>query len=162
LNDFLNQKVAETHPDNPNKKKPRVPIVYLHRRERDTFYELPPGAQATLPASIRKELNPRHTVKVRVSHDQKTGQVLAKIIKTRIADLDVYFPRNSLDCRISVNLEMRYDGDLESLVASAGSSRMPDRNKDRLSYTQSHYQIDLTQVTVADVSSWTISSRCFC
>jgi polynucleotide 5'-triphosphatase len=113
---------------------------------------LPPAAQATLPASIRKELNPRHTVKVRVSHDQKTGQLLAKIIKTRVADLDIYFPRNPLDCRISINLEMPYDGDLESLVASAVSTRVPDRNKDRLSYTQSHYQIDLTQVTVADVS----------
>jgi polynucleotide 5'-triphosphatase len=145
-------RVAETHPDNPNKAKPRVPIVYLHRRERDTFYELPPIAQATLPASIRKELNPRHTVKVRVSHDQKTGQVLAKIIKTRVADFDIHFPSNPLDCRISVNLEMRYDGDVETLIASSGSSRLPDRNKDRLSYTQSHYQIDLTQVTIADVS----------
>jgi polynucleotide 5'-triphosphatase len=98
-------------------------------------------------------LNPRHTVKVRVSHDQKTGQLLAKIIKTRVADLDLYNPRFPLDCRISVNLEMRYDGDVEGLVSSADSARMPDRNKDRLSYTQSHYQIDLTQVTIADVSS---------
>jgi polynucleotide 5'-triphosphatase len=128
-----------------------VPLLYLHRRERDTFYELPPTAQATLPASIRKELNPRHTVKVRVSYDQKTGQVLAKIIKTRVADLDIHFPSDPLDCRISVNLEMRYDGDVETLIASSVSSRMPDRFKDRMSYTQSHYQIDLTQVTIADV-----------
>jgi len=124
--------------------------LYAHRRERDRFYELPPSAHSSLPACIRAELNPRHTVKVRVSHDQKTGQQLAKIIKARVADLDLYNPRFPLDCRISVNLEMRYDGELEGLIASTENSRMPDRNKDRLSYTQSHYQIDLTQVTVAD------------
>jgi polynucleotide 5'-triphosphatase len=151
LNEFLNGKVEETHPGNPNRTEPRVPVVYAHRRERDRFYELPPTAQATLPACIRRELNPRHAVKVRVTHDQKTGQLLAKIIKTRVADLNIYNPRCPLDCRISVNMEMRYDGDVENLVTSTESSRRPDRNKDRLSYTHSHYQIDLTQVTVADV-----------
>ncbi len=92
-----------------------------------------------------------HTVKVRVTHDQKTGQLLAKIIKARVADLDLYNPRFPLDCRISVNLEMTYEGDVGALIPATESSRIPDRNKDRLSYTQSHYQIDLTQVTVADV-----------
>ncbi|KAI9730287.1 MAG: mRNA-capping enzyme subunit beta [Claussenomyces sp. TS43310] len=153
LNDFLNAKVGETHPDNPNKSKPRVPVFYTHRRERDKFYELPPSLYSTLPASIRNELNPRHTVKVRVTHDQRTGQLLAKIIKSRVADMDIYMPRFPLDCRISVNLEMRYDGDVESLLGSTEGSRMPDRNKDRLSYKQSHYQIDLTQVTTADGGS---------
>lgn len=152
MNDFLNSKVEETHPDNPRKTKPRVQILYTHRRERDRFYELPASAYASLPASIRNELNPRHTVKVRVSHDQRTGQLIAKIIKSRVADMDIHFPRFPLDCRISVNLEMRYDGDVESLIGSSEGSRMPDRNKDRLSYKQSHYQIDLTQVTMADVS----------
>jgi hypothetical protein len=102
---------------------------------------------------MRAVLNSRHTVKVRVTHDQKSGQLLAKIIKARVADLDIFNPQSWLDCRISVNLEMRYDGDVESLISSTESSRMPNRNKDRLSYTHSHYQIDLTQVTVADVSS---------
>lgn len=37
--------------------------------------------------------------------------------------------------------------ELEEIVAASTSDRQPDRNKDRLSYTQSHYQIDLTQVT---------------
>jgi polynucleotide 5'-triphosphatase len=151
LNEFLNAKVEETHPNNPNRTEPRVPVVYAHRRERDSFYELPPSVQATLPASVRRELHPRHAVKVRVSHDQKTGQLLAKIIKSRIADLHIYNPLCSLDCRISVNMEMKYDGDIESLIGSADTPRHPDRNKDRLSYTHSHYQIDLTQVTLADV-----------
>jgi len=96
---------------------------------------------------VREQLNPRQTVKVRVSHDQKNGEVIAKIIKARIADLDIYNPASPLDCRISINFEMRYDGDIEELKAVGMDSRAPDRNKDRLSYTQSHYQIDLTQVT---------------
>lgn len=99
-----------------------------------------------LPPAVRAELNPRHTVKVRVTQDQKTSQLLAKIIKARVADLDIYCPQSVLDCRISVNLEMRYDGDIDGLLSGEGT-RLPDRNKDRLSYTQSHYQIDLTQVT---------------
>ena len=42
---------------------------------------------------------------------------------------------------------MKYDGDIEDIIAAGIGERIPDRNKDRLSYTQSHYQIDLTQVT---------------
>ncbi|KAF8847036.1 mRNA triphosphatase CET1 [Acephala macrosclerotiorum] len=146
LNDFLNKRVAETHPNNPQPKK-RVKIDYLHRHERDTFYELPPTMLSHLPAVVREQLNPRHRIKVRVSHDQKTGQVLAKIIKCRITDLDIFNPKSPLDCRISINFEMRFDMELEEILAASTGDRQPDRNKDRLSYTQSHYQIDLTQVT---------------
>jgi polynucleotide 5'-triphosphatase len=147
LNDFLNAKVAETHPANPGQTKRRVAIDYLHRREVDKFYELPPAMNASLPAVFREKLNPRHTVKVRVTHDQKTNQVLAKIIKARITDLDIYNPQSPLDCRISINFEMRFEGDIEDIIAAGIGERIPDRSKDRLSYTQSHYQIDLTQVT---------------
>lgn len=146
LNDFLNDKVAETHPANPGAKS-RVKIDYLHRREIDKFYELPAAMHANLPAAVRKQLNPRHTVKVRVTHDKKTNQILAKIIKARIVDLDIHNPQWPLDCRISINFEMKYDGDIEEIIAAGIGERIPDRSKDRLSYTQSHYQIDLTQVT---------------
>lgn len=89
-------------------------------------------------------------MKVRVTYDQKTHEVLAKIVKARINDLNIYFPDSPLDCRLSVNLEMPWEGtveELEHLAASSTRERIPDRNKDRLSYNQSHYQIDLTQVT---------------
>ena len=147
MNDFLNAKVAETHPANPGQTKRRVKIDYLHRREVDKFYELPAAMNAALPAAVREKLNPRHTVKVRVTHDQKTNQVLAKIIKARITDLDIYNPQSPLDCRISINFEMRFEGEIEDVIAAGIGERIPDRIKDRLSYTQSHYQIDLTQVT---------------
>lgn len=127
-----------------------MPIDYLHRRETDKFYELPPSHLASLPPAVREQLNPRHPVKVRVTYaqepkDQKT--ILAKIIKARIADINIYNPRFPLDCRISINFELRYEGDVEELKAISLDNRIPDRSKDRLSYTQSHYQIDLTQVT---------------
>ncbi len=112
--------------------------------------------QSSIPPAVREKLNPRHAIKVRVTHDQKTNQVLAKIIKARIVDLDIYNPQSPLDCRISINFEMRFDGDVEDVIAAGTGERIPDRNKDRLSYSQSHYQIDLTQVTQmtsANVSS---------
>lgn len=149
LNDFLNQRVTEAHPQNPGAQR-RVPIDYLHRRETDKFYELPSSHHASLPPAVRERLNARHPVKVRVTYAQEPKEpktILAKIIKARIADIDIYNPQSPLDCRISINFEMRYDGDVEELKAISIDNRIPDRNKDRLSYKQSHYQVDLTQVT---------------
>ncbi|THV54443.1 hypothetical protein BGAL_0026g00140 [Botrytis galanthina] len=147
LNEFLNKKVQECMPSNNGQSKRRVKIDYLHRRETDKFYELPSSMHSTLPPALRALLNPRYSVKVRVTHDQKTGEPLAKIIKARVADLDLYFPSQALDCRISINFEMKFDGNVEELIVSSDGAQRPDRNKDRLSYRQSHYQVDLTQVT---------------
>lgn len=155
MNEFLNAKVVETHPGNTKSAKARVPIVYTHRRERDSFFELPKSEIGGLPATIRNEIQKsRHPPRVRITYDQKTGQELAKIIKVRVSDRSLYLPSQALDCRISVNLEMRYDG---QVGLPAEGTKQPDRNKDRLSYKQSHYQIDLTQVTTADVSTRTPS-----
>ncbi|KAL2061189.1 hypothetical protein VTL71DRAFT_7462 [Oculimacula yallundae] len=144
LNDFLNAQVRNAHPQNAEAvAKNRVEIKYRHSREADTFYTLPTSMHHIIPPVLKEQLNPRHGVKVRVTHDQKTGQPLAKIIKARIIDLDIYSPLTPLDCRISINFEMRFDGDIQELGEKSGA----DRNKDRLSYTQSMYQIDLTQVS---------------
>lgn len=86
-------------------------------------------------------------MRVTYAQDPKEPKILAKIIKARIADIDIYNPQFPLDCRISINFEMRYDGDIEELKAISIDNRIADRNKDRLSYKQSHYQVDLTQVT---------------
>lgn len=128
----------------------RVPIAYAHKKECDSFYEISPTA---LPPVVQHHLNARHKPKVRVTTDQRTGAVLARIIKCRIADLDVYSPRTCLDWRISVNLEMNYDGDVRELVpAPSDNRRGGDRNKDRMSYRHLAYQIDLTQVAGSEVS----------
>lgn len=145
-------------PSNNGQSKRRVKIDYLHRRETDKFYELPSSMHSTLPPALRALLNPRYSVKVRVTHDQKTGEPLAKIIKARVADLDLYFPSQALDCRISINFEMKFDGNVEELIVSSDGAQRPDRNKDRLSYRQSHYQVDLTQVTQNLISN--VSPQC--
>lgn len=130
---------------------PRVQLSYAHKKERDTFYEVSPEE---LPPVIRSNLNPRHKPKVRVTTDQNTGEVLAKIIKCRVADMDVYSPRTPFDWRVSVNLEMEYGGDIRNLpVVDASKGGRGERNKDRMSYRHLAYQVDLTQVARADVCS---------
>ena len=102
------------------------------------------------------------TVIARVTYDLKSRAVLKKIVKARVADLDLHMPTCPMDCRLSVNLEMDWDGPIEELQQLSGRllDSQPDRNKDRLSYSQGHYQIDLTQVTQNSQAagvSWAIS-----
>ncbi|KAE8352617.1 CYTH-like domain-containing protein [Aspergillus coremiiformis] len=148
MNNFLNEAVKASIPQaNPG----RIPLSYAHKKERDTFYEISPSE---LPPVIRQNLNPRHKPKVRVTIDQRTGEVLAKIVKCRVADLDVYSPRTCVDWRISVNLEMSYEGDVSHLpVVDTSRGRGGERNKDRMSYRHLAYQIDLTQVAKSEPSS---------
>ena len=90
--------------------------------------------------------------KVRITTDDKTGEILAKIIKTPVADIHVYCPRTLFDWRISVNIEMDFNGDMNELVAMEQRDTKGDRKKDRVSYKHLQYQIDLTQVTSTEVS----------
>lgn len=141
--------VVETDPRNHNQ---RVPIKYHHRYEVDKYYEMPASMQGRLPPFMQALIpQKRHTFKVRVTYDRKTGDIIGKIVKVRVADLDLYMPSCPLDCRISVNIEMPWDEDPSEFAFMAGRTGqggfLPDRVKDRLSYTQGPYQIDLTQVT---------------
>ncbi|MCJ1400541.1 mRNA-capping enzyme subunit beta [Xylographa trunciseda] len=156
LNRFLNGAYISSLPQPSqtigSSSKPRIPMNYIHTKECDTFYELSQAAELSLPPSIRAQINPRHNkAKVRVTTDQKTGRVLAKIIKVRVADLDVYNPGTPFDWRVSVNLEMNFTGDMGELVeVMEGGKRAPERNKDRMTYKHLAYQIDLTQVKSAE------------
>jgi hypothetical protein len=125
--------------------------VYKHRREIDRFYELPASMNARLPHALQELQSSKGPLKARVTFDQKTGDVLAKIVKARVHDLHLHLPMSPLDCRISVNLEWDWDGPVEEITSNQLPNRdkVPDRNKDRLSYTQGHFQVDLTQVTHA-------------
>lgn len=112
---------------------------------------------------IQHNLPPRHKPRVRVTTDQRTNEVLARIVKCRVADLNVYSPRTCLDWRVSVNLEMNYDGDMSELIpipdvgggsarrGGGGGSGSGHREKDRMSYRHLAYQIDLTQVGTSEV-----------
>ncbi len=127
---------------------------YVHTYEIDKFYEVPQAAELSLPASIRAQManNRNKKAKLRITKNSKTGEELAKIIKVRIADLDIFSPQTVFDYRISINLEMKYEGDAEDLVeAMEGGRRPTERKKDRLTYRHQAYQIDLTQVVSGDV-----------
>ncbi|KAL3485611.1 CYTH-like domain-containing protein [Aspergillus germanicus] len=147
MNNFLNEAVKASMPQaNPG----RIPLSYAHKKERDTFYEVSPS---DLPPIIRQNLNPRHKPRVRVTIDQRTGEILAKIVKCRVADLDIHSPRTCVDWRVSVNLEMNYDGDISHLSPADTGRGASDRNKDRMSYRHLAYQIDLTQVARSEPSA---------
>jgi hypothetical protein len=150
FNDFLNQTVIQTDPRNPNNGGKRVQVVYKHRREIDRFFELPPEMHNRIPGCVLSRLDSRNrNIKVRVTYDQKTREVLGKIIKARVADIDLHLPACPMDCRLSINLEMNWEGSVEELeqLSVHQQERRSDRNKDRLSYRHGHYQVDLTQVT---------------
>lgn len=129
-------------------------MSYVHTFESDSFFELSQTGVLSLPASISRQLNPPHRkAKVRVTIDKKTGKEIARIIKVRVADLDVYSPCTAFDWRVSVNIEMNIDGDSRASIApSSMDGKRPERNKDRMSYKHLAYQIDLTQVKPSEVS----------
>ncbi len=120
-------------------------IGYDHPHEYDEFYELTPEGQNHLPQSIRTYLNHHHKPRVRRTVDEKTNMVKAQIIKSRIADFEVYNPGTDFDYRISISIESPWEGDLNWLAETTESRR--DRKKDRMSYRHLAYQIDLTQVS---------------
>ena len=125
-------------------------MTYKHTKEIDTFYEINQQAALKLPHTVTN--GPAHKAKVRITTDEKTGEELAKIIKTRVADIHIYSPRSLFDWRISVSVEMDFEADVKDLVAVEKRDGKADRRKDRVSYRHLRYQIDLTQVTPAEVS----------
>ncbi|KIW94527.1 uncharacterized protein Z519_04503 [Cladophialophora bantiana CBS 173.52] len=144
MNKFLNHFVFESYRvSQVSGEPPRVD--YKHPHEYDEFYELTEEGRRNLPPSIMTWLNPRHTPRVRRTIDEKTNTVKAQIIKSRIADLEVYNPRADFDYRISISIESPWEGDPHWLTEMTEGGR--DRKKDRMSYRHLAYQIDLTQVS---------------
>jgi hypothetical protein len=140
-NAFLNSSVQRSRAPGQN----RIPLTYKHTKEQDSFFDLTPAAQTSIPDFARRHMNPRHTPRVRQTVDEKTGQELAKIIKVRLANFDIHSPNTKYDVRISVNIELNYEGSIDSLP-----EREHGRRKDRMTYNHQDYQIDLTQVTQRD------------
>ena len=75
---------------------PRPPgsteVSYTHLHLVDSFY----------PASD----NEREREKIRVTRDERTGEVLETLRKVRLADMNVHCPKRAVDWRISVNVEV--------------------------------------------------------
>ncbi|OAP55118.1 hypothetical protein AYL99_10818 [Fonsecaea erecta] len=147
MNKMLNELVFESYRASEGTGEPPR-VDYVHPYEYDEFYELTDEGLKNLPSSIVKWMKTRHTPRVRRTIDEKTNTVKAQIIKTRIADLEVYNPEYDFDYRISISIESPWDGDPNWLTEVNEGGR--DRKKDRMSYRYSAYQIDLTQVTYPD------------
>lgn len=160
FNQFLNNALMRSLPTKDASTpptKPRIPLTYKHTRQTDTFYDLPlTEAKQNLPPAVLAlaHQNERsRMLRVRQSTDQRTGAEIARIVKVRVSDLDIHSPSTLFDVRISVNVEVNYTGSISELERLAGDKRSanPPRNKDRMTYNHLVYQIDLTQVTKAEV-----------
>ncbi|GAA98734.1 hypothetical protein E5Q_05422 [Mixia osmundae IAM 14324] len=119
-NQMLNTRFAESNKQEYDGER----IQYVHTRHLDSIHSFPSDNFA----------------KLRVTTDQKTGQVVPNgvIIKRKVADMNVYCPKRSFDYRISVSIES------PTVMPTDRPSRQ--RYKDRLSYRHQITQIDLTQV----------------
>ncbi|KAF4549712.1 mRNA capping enzyme beta chain-like protein [Elsinoe fawcettii] len=146
----------------------RVPLVYQHRYEKDTFAPLSEYGLSQLSDFARDALlkSRRDSPRLRTTYEgnnpkmpsDKPKAILAQIVKVRLDDLDIYCPGEPFDIRISVNIEVDFAKipgvDLTRLIDIAAENDIeigkrradPDRYKDRISYRHLLYQIDLTQV----------------
>ena len=147
MNEFLNSLVQNSMRHAQETGQPPS-IGYDHPHEYDEFYELTQEGQANLPPSIVSYLNHHHKPRVRRTVDEKTNMVKAQIIKSRIADIEIYNPKQVFDYRISISIESPWEGDSHWLTETSESRR--DRKKDRMSYRHLAYQVDLTQVSYQD------------
>jgi hypothetical protein len=84
----------------------------------------------------------------KVRKTSKDGVVQDFILKKRLADLELAFPSHPLDCRISVSLECNLAKEM-SIRERVGAGRA----KDRLSYYQMPFTVDLTQVKSDSVTT---------
>ncbi|KAI0357345.1 mRNA capping enzyme [Trametes cingulata] len=107
----------------PTSAHPASTLAYQHLHLIDSFYA-PEGGRGD---------------KIRVTRDEKTGEVRECVRKVRLANLNIYSPKRFADWRISVNLEVPVPPPLGSPTHT--------RKKDRMSYSHEEFVIDLTQVT---------------
>jgi len=123
FNRLLNGRVETTN----SPSYPHARIGYSHSKVVDSFH--------------------RHSSanKLRLTIEEKSGNVKECVIKERIANINVYSPRHKVDWRVSVNTE--------TPVQPPNSPPLYTRRKDRLTYTHQAFQIDLTQVNAISDSA---------
>lgn len=153
MNEFLNKRTQESM------QPGRVKMEYKHRYELDTFAVLSQTGMTALPAAAKNYLQGRHNPRLRTTFNSRPKPneppLLAKIVKIRLADLDILSPNADFDCRISINIEVdllnRPDIDATLIVEPPEREREPqsERQKDRVSYKHLAYSVDLTQVILA-------------
>ncbi|KAF2741444.1 mRNA triphosphatase CET1 [Polyplosphaeria fusca] len=149
MNQYLNRLVQQSRA--PASGRPPIEINYKHTKEVDMFYDLDPAGIMLLPEPIQPIVQQSNTrQRIRVTRDMQSGEVLRKIVKHRIANLEILSPQTEWDYRIGINLEIEFPGPIEGLQLLVETGKMPhdmERRKDRVSYSwMNAYQIDLTQV----------------
>ena len=152
MNNYLNAIVQETHEPASRRQK----LLYSHTLEIDTFERLSKLGLSAIPEAVARRSASRD-LKLRTTRENdprtnRVGQIKARIIKVKVADLHIYNPRSDYDLRITMNVEcnlMRPELDTDALVEEETPDKPnpPARKKDRLSYKHlGLYQIDLTRV----------------
>ncbi|MCJ1466820.1 mRNA-capping enzyme subunit beta [Pseudocyphellaria aurata] len=92
------------HISHSNILRARSPVRQLYELSQVGLLSLPPAITKTLRPQ-RSNTNPRITV------DMQTGRTVAKMIKVRLANLDIYSPNTDHHIRVSVSVEKSLDGD---------------------------------------------------
>lgn len=77
-------KIASSQPSHPSSE-----LAYAHHYLIDSFYS---------PSDSHE--------KIRVTTNEKTGEVIECIKKIRLKDLNIYSPKRAVDWRVSVSLEV--------------------------------------------------------
>ncbi|KDQ09861.1 hypothetical protein BOTBODRAFT_36676 [Botryobasidium botryosum FD-172 SS1] len=125
----INQLLNNLHANTMKPGYPHARITYAHTRQLDSFYPMPGGDGSN----------------VRVTTDEKTGEVKACVNKIRVAHLNVYSPKRRVDWRISISAEMP--------APRPSGPPTHTRRKDRITYTHQAFQVDLTQVKPSQANS---------
>ena len=142
MNEVYQQSLDDLRTTNPD----REVLRHKHLKESDEFYELTQEGRNALPQALSHWLKAsRHAPKVRKTFSQGSNVLDKQIIKLRIADLEVYNPSSMFDYRVSLSLEVPWDGEPHHLAPPRETDR--DRMKDRISYRHMSNQVDLTQIT---------------
>lgn len=133
-------------------------LRYEHIQEIDTFQRLSNIGLSAVPEAVAKRQIQRD-LKLRTTEENdpmtnRVGQIKARIVKVKLADLHIYNPQSDYDLRITMNVEcnlMQPELELDpgALAEEPTPERpnQPARKKDRVSYKHlGIYQIDLTKV----------------
>jgi len=122
-NELLNKlKLTSSEPSHPS-----TPLAYTHLHLIDSFY------------------SDNSREKIRLTRNERSGDIVECVRKVRLGDLNVYSPKRAADWRVSVNLEIP--------VSPPIGTPTHTRRKDRISYSHEEFSIDLTQVTSSTSAS---------
>lgn len=130
-NQLLNSRVG---PPQDAVSHNKAPVHYQHTRETD-YHHPSPDKDWSTKIRVTKVHPDKHNLAFTVLKDPPEGLVC----KRRIADRNIFSPRQPFDFRISINTET-------PLNSYPTTQPTGSRYKDRMSYEHQFLRVDLTQV----------------